>query len=55
MMPLGEAFDKVARMLGLGYPGGPIVEKLREEETPQPIALPCLDSKMEALTSASAD
>ena len=24
----GEAFDKVARMLGLGYPGGPIVEKM---------------------------
>ena len=24
----GEAFDKVARMLGLGYPGGPIVEKI---------------------------
>ncbi|MGC6416102.1 MAG: tRNA (adenosine(37)-N6)-threonylcarbamoyltransferase complex transferase subunit TsaD [Bradymonadia bacterium] len=24
----GEAFDKVARMLGLGYPGGPIIEKL---------------------------
>ena len=25
---VGEAFDKVARMFGLGYPGGPIVEKL---------------------------
>lgn len=25
---VGEAFDKVAKMLGLGYPGGPIVEKL---------------------------
>lgn len=25
---LGEAFDKVAKMLGLGYPGGPIVEKM---------------------------
>ncbi len=25
---LGEAFDKVAKMLGLGYPGGPVVEKL---------------------------
>ncbi len=24
----GEAFDKVARMLGLGYPGGPVVERL---------------------------
>ena len=26
----GEAFDKVAKMLGLGYPGGPIIEKLAE-------------------------
>ena len=28
---VGEAFDKVAKMLGLGYPGGPIVEKLAKE------------------------
>ncbi len=27
----GESFDKVAKMLGLGYPGGPIVEKLAQE------------------------
>ncbi len=27
----GEAFDKVAKMLGLEYPGGPVVEKLAEE------------------------
>jgi len=27
----GEAFDKVARLLGLGYPGGPIISKLAEE------------------------
>ena len=27
---LGEAFDKTAKMLGLGYPGGPIVEKMAE-------------------------
>lgn len=26
----GEAFDKVAKMLGLGYPGGPIIDKLSE-------------------------
>ena len=26
----GEAFDKVAKMLGLGYPGGPIIEKMAE-------------------------
>lgn len=28
---VGEAFDKVAKMLGLGYPGGPVVEKLAKE------------------------
>jgi N6-L-threonylcarbamoyladenine synthase len=27
----GEAFDKVAKMLGLGYPGGPIIEQLARE------------------------
>lgn len=27
----GEAFDKVAKMIGLGYPGGPIIEKLAAE------------------------
>lgn len=28
----GECFDKVARILGLGYPGGPLIEKLASEE-----------------------
>lgn len=31
MMPFGEAFDKVARVVGLGYPGGPKVDKLAKE------------------------
>ena len=35
----GEAFDKVARILGLGYPGGPKVNKLAEEGEPN-IAFP---------------
>ncbi|MEP7214131.1 MAG: tRNA (adenosine(37)-N6)-threonylcarbamoyltransferase complex transferase subunit TsaD [Acidobacteriota bacterium] len=30
----GEAFDKVAKMLGLGYPGGPIIEKLARDGDP---------------------
>ena len=30
----GEAFDKVARMLGLGYPGGPVVERLAKTGDP---------------------
>ena len=30
----GEAFDKAAKMMGLGYPGGPIIAKLAEKGTP---------------------
>ena len=33
----GEAFDKVAKMLGLGYPGGPIVERLAREGDPSAV------------------
>jgi len=33
----GEAFDKVAKFLGLGYPGGPIVDKVAKEGNPQAI------------------
>jgi len=36
----GEAFDKVARVLGLGYPGGPAIECLAREGNPQAVALP---------------
>ena len=32
---LGEAFDKVAKMLGLGYPGGPAVERLAQRRRPR--------------------
>jgi N6-L-threonylcarbamoyladenine synthase len=33
----GEAFDKVAKLLGLGYPGGPIIERLAREGNPQAV------------------
>ena len=33
----GEAFDKVAKMLGLGYPGGPIIERLAREGDPKSV------------------
>ncbi|HZE70677.1 MAG TPA: tRNA (adenosine(37)-N6)-threonylcarbamoyltransferase complex transferase subunit TsaD [Pyrinomonadaceae bacterium] len=33
----GEAFDKVAKMLGLGYPGGPVIERLAREGNPQAV------------------
>jgi N6-L-threonylcarbamoyladenine synthase len=36
----GEAFDKVARVLGLGYPGGPLVDALAKEGDPQAIEFP---------------
>ncbi len=36
----GEAFDKVARMLGLGYPGGPAVDALARKGDPAAVALP---------------
>ncbi|MGB7440425.1 MAG: tRNA (adenosine(37)-N6)-threonylcarbamoyltransferase complex transferase subunit TsaD [Coleofasciculaceae cyanobacterium] len=36
----GEAFDKVARLLKLGYPGGPIIDKLAREGNPQAFPLP---------------
>ena len=39
MMLSGEAFDKVARVVGLGYPGGPKVDKLAKEGK-NPIELP---------------
>lgn len=37
---LGEAFDKTARLLGLGYPGGPAVEKLARVGDPGRFRLP---------------
>ena len=36
----GEAFDKVARFLGLGYPGGPLIDQLAKQGDPQAIAFP---------------
>jgi len=36
----GEAFDKIARALGLGYPGGPKIDKLSKEGDPHAIPFP---------------
>ncbi|MGH8622703.1 MAG: tRNA (adenosine(37)-N6)-threonylcarbamoyltransferase complex transferase subunit TsaD [Burkholderiales bacterium] len=36
----GEAFDKVATLLGLGYPGGPAIERLAQEGDPDRFAFP---------------
>ena len=43
----GEAFDKTARGLGLGYPGGPLIDKLAKEGNPDNITFPRV--KMENL------
>ena len=37
---LGEAFDKTAKILGLGFPGGPAVERLAREGDPTAVPLP---------------
>lgn len=37
---VGEAFDKVAKALGLGYPGGPIISRLAETGDPRAIDFP---------------
>ncbi|NJN91620.1 MAG: tRNA (adenosine(37)-N6)-threonylcarbamoyltransferase complex transferase subunit TsaD, partial [Leptolyngbyaceae cyanobacterium SL_5_14] len=36
----GEAFDKVARLMNLGYPGGPVIDRLAAEGNPQAFPLP---------------
>ena len=36
----GEAFDKVAKLLGLGYPGGPVIEKLSPRGDPTAVKFP---------------
>lgn len=37
---VGEAFDKVSAFLGLGYPGGPVIERLARDGDPEALALP---------------
>ena len=42
---VGEAFDKVAKLLGLGYPGGPVIDRLSSEGHAERIPLPRSHSK----------
>jgi len=42
---VGEAFDKVAKLLGLGYPGGPVIDRLSEEGRPGTVQFPKSNSK----------
>ncbi|RJP28675.1 MAG: tRNA (adenosine(37)-N6)-threonylcarbamoyltransferase complex transferase subunit TsaD [Candidatus Omnitrophota bacterium] len=41
----GEAFDKVAKILGLGYPGGPVIEKIAHGGNGSKIRFKCCDTK----------
>jgi len=41
----GEAFDKVAKMLGMPYPGGPEIQKAAEKGNPDKIQFPIADTK----------
>jgi N6-L-threonylcarbamoyladenine synthase len=36
----GEAYDKVAKLLGLGYPGGPVIDRLADSGNDRAVALP---------------
>lgn len=36
----GEAFDKIARVLGLGYPGGPLIDRLAKDGNPKAVRFP---------------
>src|SRR6266480_2402775 len=41
----GEAFDKVAKLLGLGYPGGPVIDKLSVHGDPRAVRFPASQIK----------
>ncbi|HEX3392755.1 MAG TPA: tRNA (adenosine(37)-N6)-threonylcarbamoyltransferase complex transferase subunit TsaD [Solirubrobacteraceae bacterium] len=51
----GEAFDKGARMLGLGYPGGPALERLAAEGDPQAFEFPASGSRSRGGRGATSD
>src|SRR5438093_8516535 len=38
----GEAYDKVAKLLGLGYPGGPVVDRLAQQGNERAVQLPAI-------------
>src|SRR5262249_49468971 len=41
----GEAFDKVAKLLGLGYPGGPVIDRLAPQGAPRAVRFPLSQMK----------
>ena len=51
----GEAFDKVAKLLGLGYPGGPIIDRLAPHGDPKAVKFPPAQIKHRDRRNHSAD
>src|SRR5271168_4739590 len=51
----GEAFDKVAKLLGLGYPGGPIIDRLAPYGDPKAVKFPPAQIKHRDRRNPSAD
>ena len=51
---VGEAFDKVAKILNLGYPGGPLIESLAKEGNPESFNFPRPMTNKKTLISVSA-
>lgn len=45
----GEAFDKIARVIGLGYPGGPKIDRLAKEGNPEAVKFPRVRIDKESL------
>jgi N6-L-threonylcarbamoyladenine synthase len=51
----GEAFDKVAKLLGLGYPGGPVIDRLSKHGDPRAVKFPPSQIKHADRRTVSAD
>src|SRR5271168_5373335 len=51
----GEAFDKVAKLLGLGYPGGPVIDRLAPHGDPSAVKFPPAQIKHRDRRNPSAD
>jgi len=51
----GEAFDKGAKLLGLGYPGGPVIDRMAKEGNPKSVRFPTGRQKKERAAIAGMD
>lgn len=45
----GEAYDKVSKLLGLGYPGGPVIDSLARDGNPEAVSFPRIMLKKDTL------